>query len=67
MIDLKTLPHTQTLVPITITRLGEERTTRYQISLSEAKPQSEEPVAVPLLTGKDIRNNFERWKNVSTI
>jgi len=37
MIDLKALPHTETLVPITITRLGEERSTRYQISQSEAK------------------------------
>jgi len=36
MIDLKAIPHTETLVPITITRLGEERSTRYQISRSEA-------------------------------
>jgi len=36
MIDLKALPHTETLVPITITRLGEERSTRYQISPTEA-------------------------------
>jgi hypothetical protein len=40
MIDLKALPHTETLVPIMITRLGEERSTRYQISPSEAKSES---------------------------
>lgn len=65
MIDLKTLPHTETLVPITITRLGEERSTRYQISLSEAKPAREEAATAPLLTGEDIHNNFERWKHAN--
>jgi len=65
MIDLKALPRTETLVPITITRLGEERATRYQISQSEAKPAGEEAATAPILTGKDIHNNFERWKNVN--
>jgi hypothetical protein len=65
MIDLKALPHTETLVPITITRLGEERTTRYQISQSEAKPADEERITAPILTGQDIKNNFARWKNAN--
>jgi len=50
MIDLKALPHTETLVPIIITRLGEERSTRYQISApSEAKPESAAPRYDPQL------------------
>jgi len=65
MIDLKALPHTETLVPISITRLGEERSTRYQISQSEAKPAREEAATAPILTGQDIKNNFERWRNAN--
>jgi hypothetical protein len=59
MIDLKALPHTETLVPITITRLGEERSTRYQISLSEAKPKGEAAEEQQLLP---IVNKYTRGK-----
>ena len=42
MIELKNIPHTKNLAHITITRLGEERSTRYQISpQSEAKRERE--------------------------
>ena len=65
MIDLNAVPHTENLAHITITRLGEERSTRYQISSSEAKPADEEAATAPILTGQDIKNNFERWRNAN--
>jgi hypothetical protein len=60
MIDLKALPHTETLVPITITRLGEERATRYQISQSEAKqpPQFSYAARADQLTQEYIRSKY---------
>ena len=52
MIELNTIHHTTNLAHITITRIGEARTTRYQISAqSEAKQESEAAqVALPIVS-----------------
>jgi hypothetical protein len=63
MIDLKALPHTETLVPITITRLGEERSTRYQISQSEAKPESQEQQELLPVANKYTRGKYGHLVN----
>jgi len=63
MIQLSDIPHDTNFAHISITRLGDSRNTDYQVSPSEARLESEERTAAPLLTGEDLRNNFERWKH----
>jgi hypothetical protein len=40
MIELKAVPHDTNLAHITITRLGDDRSTRYRVLPSETKPES---------------------------
>jgi hypothetical protein len=65
MIELKAVPHDTNLAHTTITRLGDDRSTRYRVLPSEARPAGEERATAPILTGEDIHNNYERWKNVN--
>ena len=49
MIELNNIHHTQNLAHITITRLGEERSTRYQISAPSEVEQEESQVPLPIV------------------
>ncbi len=61
MIELNSIHHTDNLAHISITRLGEGRTTRYQILESEAKQESEEQqVALPIVN-KYTRGKYGRY------
>jgi len=67
MTQLNDIPHDTNFAHISITRIGDSRNTDYRVSPSEAKSESEEGIATPILTGEDLRNNFERWKNADFI
>jgi hypothetical protein len=40
MIELKAVPHETNLAHVTITRLGDDRSTRYRVSPGEAEPET---------------------------
>lgn len=67
MTQLNDIPHDTNFAHITITRIGDNRNTDYRVSQSEARLESEEGITAPILTGEDLRNNFERWKHANFI
>lgn len=61
MTDLNDIPHETNWAHIAITRLGESRDTRYQISPSEAKPESEEVQQALPVTSKYTRGRYGHY------
>ena len=60
MVGLNNIPHDTNWAHIAITRLGAGRDTRYQISPSEAKQESEEAIGVttPIASTKYTRGKY---------
>lgn len=67
MTQLNDISHDTNFAHISITRLGDSRSTDYRISQSEAKPESEEKTTAPIAVRKDISNEYARWKDAKFI
>ena len=65
MTQLSDIPHDTNFAHISITRIGDSRSTDYRVLPSEAKPADEERVTAPILKGEGRQSNYERWKNAN--
>jgi len=65
MTQLNDISHDTNFAHISITRLGDSRSTDYRISQSEAKPADEERITARSLNREDIRRNYRRWENAN--